>query len=235
MNTPSNALTITDGFSDTDPTESPLRGTSIKFKDGAYYAYGDKIDVKDKTYAVLDRVAGWQKLQKDFSPEYLMREVGQPKPPQPNVPKEEWPLDLNGQPTHPWRWTNYLYLLDTATGEVSTFQTNTIGGNVAIGALSDQVGFMRRLRPGAIPIIGLESRDMPTQYGGTKARPHFELRGWKERDPEQQNLLAAPEQKLVDVEAPSLEEQMGGDAVPFNDPVPHFSAAGETPKKKQKK
>jgi hypothetical protein len=82
--------------------------------------------------------------------------------------------------------------------------------------------------------------DMPTQFGSTKPRPHFELRGWKERDPEQQNLLAAPEQKLVDVETPSLKEQMGDDEVPEKDwdakgdPVPQFSAAGD-PKPKKKK
>jgi hypothetical protein len=234
MNTSSNALTIVDGFSDSDPSASPLRGTATRFKDGFYFSYGDKLDVKGKTFAVLDRVAGWQKLQKDYSPEYLMRDPGQPKPPQPHVPKEEWPLDLNGAPAHPWKWTHYLYLLDTNTGEVSTFWTNTIGGSHAIGDLSDQVSFMRNVRPGAIPVIALESKDMPTQYGGTKPRPHFQICGWKQRDPEQQNLLAAPEQKLVDVETPSLSEAMGGDKVPFNDPVPHFSAAGETPKKKKK-
>jgi hypothetical protein len=172
MTTNTNALAIVDdGFNDTDPTQSPIRGPSRKFKDGYYVEFADKIDVKGKTYAVLDRVQGWQKLERDTPPAYVMRMPGQPRPPQPVVPKEDWPLNLNGKPQNPWRWTSFLHLLDVVTGEISTFSTNTIGGNIAIGQLSDQVAFMRRAKPGAIPIVALGSRLMPTQYGGEKPRP----------------------------------------------------------------
>jgi hypothetical protein len=88
-----------------------------------------------------------------------------------------------------------MHLLDAATGEIMTFWTNRIGGNIAVGQLSDQVAFMRRVRPGAVPVIALEAKDMPTQFGGTKPRPHFKVLGWKTRDgagPER--LLAGPEQ-----------------------------------------
>jgi hypothetical protein len=234
MNTHQNATpqnvpaVITDGFSDTDPTASPLRGTSIRFKDGAYESFGEAIDVEDTSYAVIDRVQGWQKLQRDCPPEYLVRATGEPKPAQPFVDKKDWPLDLNGNPSHPWKWTHYLYLLDTSTGEFSTFWSNTIGGNVAIGELSDQVSLMRNVRPGAIPVVALRSKMMPTQFGGDKPRPHFKILGWKAHGSDQ-TLLAAPEQNLIDVEKPSLKEQMGGDEVPFNDPLPDLGA-----KKKKK-
>lgn len=233
-----NALMPMDGFDDSDPTSSPLRGPGVKFKDGDYCTFGDKIDVEGKTFAVIELKRGWQRLAKDTPPEYLMREPGQPMPQQPAVPKDDWPLNLNGEKEHPWKSTHYLVLLDTATGEVSTFWSNTIGGRIAVAALRDQVDFMRKHRPNAIPVIALESRDMPTQFGSTKPRPHFQIMGWKAHDTEPQNLLAVPEQKLVDVEKPSLKEAMGGDEVPEKDwetkgdPLPNLSA--ETPKKKKK-
>ena len=160
-----NALTVTDGFdlAAQDPTASPIRGTNIKFKDGGYYAFADKIDVRDQAYVVLDRRAGWQKLAKDTPPEYLMKNAGEPAPSKPHVDEKDWPKDLNGEPTHPWKWTHYLYLLNEATGEISTFWTNTVGGDIAVGEITDQIAFMRTMRPAAIPVIALEARDFPTR------------------------------------------------------------------------
>jgi hypothetical protein len=178
------ALTTTaDGFdlAASDASASPIQGVGVRFKDGGYYAHGDEMDVDGQTFAVIDRRNGWQKLERDCPPEYAMHLPGTPRPLQPSVPTNEWPLDLNGKPQHPWRWTAYVYLLNTSTGEASTFWTNTIGGDVAVRALTDQIALMRRMKPGAIPIVALESRDMPTQYGGSKPRPHFKIMGWRER------------------------------------------------------
>jgi hypothetical protein len=205
----SNALTPTDGFDIADPSASPIHGTNIKFKDGGYFAFGDKLDVRGKSFAVLDKREGWQKLQRDCPPEFLIRTPGEPRPPKPHVAQEDWPLNLNGEPEHPWKLTHYLDLLDVETGETSTFWTNTVGGRVAVDALSEQVAFMRRVRPDAVPVIALESKDMPTQYGGTKPRPHFRILGWKARGTGPQGLLGGP------VSTPPLSEQMGGDSVDY--------------------
>jgi hypothetical protein len=219
-NTQTNALEIHDGFDEgVDPSASPIRGTSTRFKDGSYSAFGEKIDVENRSFCVLDRREGWQKLQKDTPPEYLMRTRGEVRPPRPHVDENDWPINLNGQKEHPWKWTLFLYLLDVETGEVSTFWSNTIGGRIAVEQLADQVQFMRQARPGALPVVALESRDMPTQFGGTKPRPHFRICGYKQRadvTSGEQNLLSAPEQKLRDVESPSLAEQM-------NDNLPNFA------------
>jgi hypothetical protein len=157
-----------------------------------------------------------------------MRTPGEPTPPQPEVPKEDWPPDLNGQPQHPWKLTHYLYLLNVSTGEISTSWSNTTGGRIAVGHLSDQVAFMRKHRPDAIPVIALESRDMPTQYGGTKPRPHFEILGWKNNTGPQ---LLTSEAPLVEVETPSLAEQMD-DEIP--DLGPETENPAPAPKKKKK-
>jgi hypothetical protein len=217
--TSSAAINIVDGFdaNQQDPTASPIRGLNMRFKDGKYLAFGDEIDVRGKSFVVLDRLEGWQKLTKDCPPEYLMRKTGEVRPPRPHVDESEWPLNLNGVPEHPWKYTRYLYQLDAATGEISTFWTNTTGGRIAIDQLGEQVTLMRQARPDALPVVGLESRDMPTSYGGTKPRPHFQILGYKTRGSVgAQNVLAAPETPaLTDVEAPSIAEQLNDDLPDF--------------------
>ena len=152
-----NALTPVDGFSDTgDTAASPLRGIGVRFKEGKegeeYIAYSEPFPVKGRTFAAVDKADGWQKLAEGVPPEYLMRKPGQPRPPRPHVDEKDWPIDLNGKPEHPWKLTQYLRLVDTATGEISTFWSNTTGGKIAFRDLSDQVNLMRDMNPGKIPV-----------------------------------------------------------------------------------
>jgi hypothetical protein len=215
MNTQANAVVVVDGFDIIDPTASPIHGLEIRFKDGHYYNFKEKMDVRGRDFVVLDRVEGWQKLEKGCAPEYLMQKLGEPKPPQPHVDEKDWPLDLNNEPKHPWKWTRFLYLLDKATGESSTFSSNNIGGHVGIDELRDQITDMRRMRPGAIPIVALQSKEMPTSYGGTKPRPYFKIQGWKIRDDlGPQSLLAGPQ--LTDVEKPTTEELLDDELPTFD-------------------
>ena len=78
-----------------------------------------------------------------------------------------------------------------------TFWTNTVGGHIAVKDLSEQVALMRRMKPNAMPIVALESIDMPTSYGGTKPRPHFKICGWRTRESvgSQQAAIAGPQQQ----------------------------------------
>jgi hypothetical protein len=76
-----NALTIHDGFDLGDPSASPIRGQNRRFKDGDYYSFAEKLDLSHNTYLVIDLREGWQKLERDCPPEYLIRIPGEPKPP----------------------------------------------------------------------------------------------------------------------------------------------------------
>jgi hypothetical protein len=213
-----NALMPVDGFSDTgDITASPLRGIGFRFKEGKigeeYIAYSEPFPVANRIFAGIDKTDGWQKLAEGVPPEYLMRKPGESRPPRPHVDEKDWPVDLNGKPVHPWKLTQYLYLLDTATGEISTFWSNTTGGKMAFAELSDQVKIMREMNPGTIPVplITLERTMFPTGFGGKKARPFFKIVGYKLRSQiGAQNLLTS-ETKPV----PSLAEEL-------NDEIPSF-------------
>ena len=228
-----NALTPVDGFSDTGDTEaSPIRGIGFRFKEGKegeeYIAYSEPFPVKGRTFAAIDKTDGWQKLAEGVPPEYLMRKPGQPRPPRPHVDEKDLLIDLNGKPSHPWKLTQYLYLLDTATGEVSTFWSNTTGGKIAFRDLSDQVNLMRDMNPGKIPValIALDRTMFQTGFGGKKARPLFRILGYKLRDQLNPQNLLTNETKAP----PTLAEEMG-DKVPFNDPAPTFdenTATSET-------
>jgi hypothetical protein len=180
--TDSTELTIVDGFDAdaADPSGSPIRGNNWRFIDGEYFAFKEPIDVGDDSFVVLDILKGWQKLEKGCPPEYLMQLKGEPKPPQPHVDKADWPPGLPGQEAkHPWKWTQYMWLLNTKTGEISTFWTNTTGGPIAIKDLSDQVVFMRQMRPDAMPVVALESTIMPNEF--RTPRPRFRILGWRQR------------------------------------------------------
>ena len=219
-----NALTPVDGFSDTgDTTASPIRGIGFRFKEGKigeeYIAYSEPFPVANRIFAAIDKTDGWQKLAEGAPPEYLMRKPGEPRPPRPPVDEKDWPIDLNGKPEHPWKLTQYLYLLDTATGEVSTFWSNTTGGKIAFRDLSDQVNLMRDMNPGKTPValIALDRTLFQTGFGGKKAKPYFKIIGYKLRSEISgtQNLLT-DETKAP----PSLAEEM-------NDSLPDFDKNNE--------
>jgi hypothetical protein len=185
--TPINDDTALDSFDAAagDPTASPINGPNCRFDANLdqYVTGKEKTPFGiDQQFVVIGRNEGWQFLKKDCQPEWLMRPIGGSKPPQPVVDKAAWPLGFNNQPEHPWKWTYFLYLLDTNNGAVATFSTSTIDGGIGIRELQEQITFMRKQmkKPGAVPIIELESVLMQTQYGSKKPRPHFAIKAWKD-------------------------------------------------------
>jgi hypothetical protein len=186
-----NALTVVsdnhqvvavDNFDRDDPTESPVRGLNMKFDGGSYQLGREKVEVeKDRTFVVLDKAQGWQFLKKDCPAEWVMHTPGEPKPEMPDCPEDTWPVGMDGNPSCPWKWTQFLYLLDSETGESLTFSSSTTGGKIAISDLTQQIKQMRFMKPGAMPVIELQSAQMPTKFG-RKPRPFFKIVGWKSRD-----------------------------------------------------
>jgi hypothetical protein len=173
---------ISDSWDTAGDEVSPVRGPNIKFDGGAYFTGKEKTPLEDdRKFVVIARAEGWQLLKKECQPEWVMRKDGEPKPEQPFVEEETWPIGLDGKPQHPWRYTLFVYLLDAATGETFTFSSNSAGGRIGVNELTSQIKYMRNMKPGAVPIVALESRNFPTKFG-KKQRPFFKIEGWKIRD-----------------------------------------------------
>jgi hypothetical protein len=226
---------IHDGFDAdrADATASPIRGTNLRFVKGKYCEFSDEVDVDGKQFAVIDKNAGWQKLEGGCPPEYLMQKRGEPRPERPHVPDADWPLKMNGsgEREHPFKWTTYLKLVDIETGELSTLSGNTTGFNIAVGELSDQVSFMREVRPNAIAVVELESAEMPNEY--RTQRPKFRIVGWREREGGSATpaMLPAPEQKQLEHSTTEKQEATENPA-PVEKPAEKVESPAPAKKKK---
>ena len=116
-----------DNFDYDEPGACPIRGGNAKFDAGAFFVGKEKtLLAPERRFIVLDKAAGWVFLKAGCPAEYLMQSPGQPTPERPECGEEtDWPLDLNKQPSCPWKWTRFLYLMDADSGETITFSSNT--------------------------------------------------------------------------------------------------------------
>jgi hypothetical protein len=192
--TTDNAVAIADGWDAqaNDSSANPAKGSSIKFDNGDYFIGREKTLVKvGRQFVAIDIREGWLFLKKDCPAEYSMRAIGGPKPPRPNsfTDPSEWPDGLDGAPADPWKYAKFLYLLDPVSAEVFTFTSSTTGGRIGISDLTAQIQLMRGTRPGAVPIVELQSRPMKTKFGA-KPRPFFQVIGWRVKSDEAQKLIA---------------------------------------------
>jgi hypothetical protein len=171
-----------EAFDYDDPSASPVRGGNAKFDAGAYFVGKEKTLIQpDRRFVVIDKASGWQFLKKDCPAEWVMATPGQPAPERPECGDEsDWPLDLSGNPSCPWKFAHFLYLMDVDSGETLTFSSSTSGGKVAINDLMQQIKSMRSMKPGAMPIVELSSVQMSTKFG-KKPRPFFKITGWRSR------------------------------------------------------
>jgi hypothetical protein len=96
------------------------------------------------------------------------------------IPQSEWELGVDDQPRPPWQLQRVLYLLNEETAERYTYASGTIGGRIAVDALSTRIRDMRALRGSAVvPVVELACKPMKTRFG-SKQRPEFSIVGWRE-------------------------------------------------------
>jgi hypothetical protein len=174
-----------------DLSASPVKGSLVKFDAGQFFLGKERTPIAaDRGFVALDTAEGWQYLKKGAPPEFSMRRLGGPKPPRPDSYTDAgaWPLGLNGEPEDPWKYTRYLYLVDPLSAETFSFASSSFDGERGIGDLTSQIQLMRNARPGAVPVITLASRMMPTRFG-PKPRPFFQVQSWRVRGGDEPKLL----------------------------------------------
>jgi hypothetical protein len=94
------------------------------------------------------------------------------------IPKENWPRDLNNNPTEPFKPFEDIYLVGLRDGNSYILSNCTVGMKIAAEKLVSQVHNMRRIRGANVfPIVTIESVLMKTRFG-SKARPSFNVVRW---------------------------------------------------------
>jgi len=98
------------------------------------------------------------------------------------TPKSEWVEGPNGQLKGPYENQHYLYLLDRLMKRY-TYVASTIGGNIAVSELVQQVRDARMVYgPNAYAKVRLSDTWMKTSYSKDgRQRPHFIIGGYTPR------------------------------------------------------
>jgi hypothetical protein len=96
------------------------------------------------------------------------------------IPRSEWGEGPDGKPRGPWQFQNLVYLLDPKSMGKFTFPFNTIGGRMALEALTDATRSKRLLTRQAnwFPVVLLRSTIFVSKRFGDIPRPHFEIVEW---------------------------------------------------------
>lgn len=125
-------------------------GAKLKFKDGAWFADGEKVgNAKDATFAVADVTVAWVHWLGKKPIEHRVTKPGQRHPERDELPDRDeklWEPGLDGSPEDPWKDTRYVLLIDIVSAAEFTFITDTHGGRRAVRDLKRQVSNSRRAR-----------------------------------------------------------------------------------------
>jgi hypothetical protein len=193
-----------DGF-DVDADDAPqnrrvIQGTCLRFtNDFIWIDDNDEKIASDLELVVVDRVRVLQKWidQKPVKEETRFLEPTEKwldvEAMNDAAPRSEWREGQDGKPQGPWQCQWVIYLLDLKTLDRYTYPTNTTGGHILVGDLSERIKTMRRLRGEHVyPVIRLTDTFMATRWGG-RQRPAFKFMRWIKLDSEGAVALPAPE------------------------------------------
>jgi hypothetical protein len=94
-----------------------------------------------------------------------------------NAPREEWGPNFSGEIVGPYKLVLVLRLMNIVTLDLFAFVTDTKGGGIAIGGLTDKTKIMRRaLGSNVSPVLKLRTSTFKTTNWGLKKRPDFVAR-----------------------------------------------------------
>jgi hypothetical protein len=172
---------------------SSIVGRMIKFdKNGKFVTPDDDGEIKeDVDFVVLadQTLIGWIKFNDDGPPDRHMGALydGFVMPARGDLgdtDQSKWPTGLSGAPDDPWKHQVYLVLQQAGTTELFTFVTSSRTGRRSVGNLLRHYDRMRRLNPGAYPVVrlktgGFQHRD---ERVGWVETPAFAVVGRAPRD-----------------------------------------------------
>jgi hypothetical protein len=228
-----NLPTISDGWDDTEGSDSIIQGTLARCVDGHW---SDKDGgVLPKQMLALTTMTVLQHWQDQKPIETILKRPGKPLPDldelNAKIPQSQWENGIDGKPRPPWQKQYIVYLLDPSSAAKFTYANGTTGARIAVENLKDQVKWMRALRGNNVtPLVELSTKPMKTKFG-QKLRPEFKIVRWIELGgggapvpvpqlPPATEYATAPdtnkyaELKMRHVKAPTTEEALD-DSIPF--------------------
>ena len=120
------------------------------------------------------------------------------------APKDEWGIGLNGQPQGPFTHMLILKFLDAETFDRYAFVTNSQGGGVAVGDLTDKCKIARRINgPNVTAVVTCHSTRWQTKFNPHGKRPDFRVERWMPLDGDKQ--LAKPTEPPKSITPPATE------------------------------
>jgi hypothetical protein len=154
----------------------------LKFSDGQYVTREGEVIEPNRELMVL----GLKKVVQKFVGKKLVETIivpdGEPAPDikamNEKCPREEWGTNLNGDPAGPYVLVLALKLLEEKGMNRFVFVTQSKGGGIAVGDLSDKVKIIRRIRNdnNIVPVVSCRSINFPIKrLNITKKRPDFSV------------------------------------------------------------
>ena len=114
------------------------------------------------------------------------------------APKDEWGIGLNGQPQGPFTHALILKFLDAKTYDRYAFVTNSQGGGVAVGDLTEKSKISRRINGSNVTaVVTCHSTRWSTQFNPHGKRPDFRVERWMPLDGDRQLTKPVEPSKLI--------------------------------------
>jgi hypothetical protein len=185
----------------------------MKFNSGAYATTAGEIITANREFYLIGLI---KMMQKFVGKKLITSFVVPPHDPLPDLdkmnaeaPQEEWGVSpFNGKPQGPWSYILALKLRDFDTLDRYVFITNSTGGGIAVGDLTDKIKWVRGLKGQNTTAVVICEPGVRFKSGYNPQgvlRPSFRIVKYARLIGEENNpaLLSAPE--TVTVEPASME------------------------------
>jgi hypothetical protein len=143
------------------------------------------------------------------------------------APREEWGVNLNGDPVGPYVGVLMLKLLEESKFNRFAFVTSSIGGGIAVGDLCDKIKIARRLDgPNMTAVVSLRTTLFKIRYAvAPRKRPHFEIVGWRKLGGEGDGGEQLPKPEVKPIAGPTTPAAATGAGDTQRSPAPRGAAA----------
>jgi hypothetical protein len=215
-----------DGLGTFDLTQFGMKGGAfggakiLKYVTDHYVTTQGEAIGPEREFAVL----GLKKIVQKFVGHKLVdSEIVPDGAPMPDIeamnqaaPREEWGTGLDGKPQGPYVRIIALQLLDPNTMDRFAFITQTVGGAIAVGDLTDKIKIMRRFNGAdTVPVVTLGTTPFRiARLNVTKKRPDFRVARWIKLCPDG-SKPSAP----ASIAGPSTAQPMAPPTPPASAPV----------------